>query len=149
VAKQSDLLTKSLETIVHQVDQFVPMTKEKGGKKEGAPAVDFQQDVDNLKKEMEHLKQLNVKLSQESGLGDPNQDEAIWKTPLQRKVIDKQLQDISKKMTADINQMHEVLQSAIQSLIKQSIKITSQKSTTPPEATPKPSTPEEQKEQKK
>lgn len=103
VAKHTHILTESLQKVCQDLESLAP---------------NLPMDIAPLKKGfeemMESIKQLQIKsleLKEESGLNAESSKEAIWKTPISKREIEKQIKDVTSKLSGDI--------SIIQQLIKQ------------------------------
>lgn len=95
VTKQTGILTNSLDKVFESL-----------GKLE---IQDSRDDLTTLKQQLEHLHELNQELFVESGLSEDNIKESIWKTPESRKILETQLQEMTKKMKADVVHLQELV----------------------------------------
>jgi regulator of replication initiation timing len=74
-----------------------------------APKEDLQKDLSDLKQQMDNLHKINKDLFFESGLNGENLLEPIWKTPAVQKEIQKQVNDISQKLSGDLKNIQDLL----------------------------------------
>lgn len=117
VTKQTGMFTQSLDHVCNVLSRF--MLQETP---EEELENSIQKDFLKLKHEMEHLHELNTKLVFESGLDKDNINEAIWKTPISQKIIQQQLEEISKKLSDDVVNIQDVLTKTMAELEKRTKK---------------------------
>lgn len=113
VTKQTGVLTQSLDHVYDVLSSIVPQERLKE-----EPQESFQDDLLKLKQEMEHLHELNTNLLFESGLDKDNLKEAIWKTPVSQKIIQQQIEEVSKKFSDEIGHMQDILKQAMDDIEK-------------------------------
>lgn len=119
VTKQTNLLADSFDKLVNQVKNLAPLIAPKA---DDAAAKGVQKEIARLAEEMEKLRDINKQLIEASGANDENQDETIWKSPSQRKEIQKQLEEVTAQMGGQIQQMQQVLAGAFGKLMADAMK---------------------------
>lgn len=95
ISKQTEALTKSLESIYQNINQMGNTS--------------LQKDLDDIQKEMDKLKKMDLEMHQEL---EGENKEAIWKTPLARRLMGSKLEEATKKMAEDISSIEETLKMA-------------------------------------
>lgn len=120
VTKQTNLLANSFDHLIEQVKQLLPLVHLKGGDE---TKKSFQGEINHLVEKLTHLHEINTKLIEASGANDENQIETLWKSPSHRKVIQRQIEEVSEKLSTEINQMRHALGDAVQKLYEKSAQI--------------------------
>ncbi len=124
VVNQTDKLTENLKVVLNQInhikplldqadqqakrlDQHNPLPKDLSlidrsphelVEEESSLYTDMQRLTTNLLR----LDEINKKLAFESGLDPANKEEAIWKTPSSRKIVEKEVSKLTEKMTEEM-----------------------------------------------
>lgn len=107
VTGQMVKLTASLDTVFEQVQQMEPLVsavKARAEEGEAPKAVlpDASKELEELRREMEHLQSLTDSLKAEAGLGQDSHKEAIWKSPSSQRILEKQVDMLNQQMSAGL-----------------------------------------------
>lgn len=103
VTKQTSQLTDSLENVLEQLMKVVPLITENPTDLQHT----LKSDLESLRADMDNLKAIGADMLNESGLNFEMPKEAIWKTPTSEEIIQKQIEEMSKKMNDQINSMKD------------------------------------------
>lgn len=117
VAQQTQKLTHSLELVLQQVQTVAPFI-DQVTKKPNSPPDTIKADLIGLQDQIKNLDQINKKLLYETGLDPANQQESIWKTPSNRKEIEKQIEEMAGLMTEEMNSLQRALVATVGILTK-------------------------------
>jgi antitoxin component YwqK of YwqJK toxin-antitoxin module len=112
ISKQTANLTAALDNLcdqVKKVSQLLPSGLPETGKLNSV----LNDEVDNLKLKMEKLHQMEGELLKHSSVKDNEGKELIWKTPTARRIMGKQIEEATKKMSEDIATIQEMLKTTI------------------------------------
>lgn len=109
LTQQTSKLTESLENIFQSLSGVAKNVKMEVNPYETT----IQQDIDQVQKEITHLHDLNKEMIFESGLDPENTMEQIWKTPSAQRGMESYLNDVTKKMTDDLNSIQNALSLAL------------------------------------
>lgn len=110
VALQTDVLTHSLENVLQQLNQVVPLVSKDttlGLKNDNTQ--DIQSELSLIQKEMEHLKKLGQNVLIESGVQAGEEKEQIWKTPSSKKEVEKMLGEATARMGDELGELMHLL----------------------------------------
>lgn len=95
IAQRTKDLTGSIEQIYGHFSQVTPQVEHAAGK-------DFAEEMNDLKEEMEKLREIHKRVEKQSEEASESAKEALWKTPDTKRILGKQLADVSEKMVEDI-----------------------------------------------
>ncbi len=115
VTKQTSLLTDSIEKVYEDMAKIVPLVKETQPQPGESTT---EEDFSKLKSALVHLRQLNDKILESTGINAPDGQEAIWKSPSARRGMEKQINEMTQKMQDDLKTIQEALGLAIGLLAK-------------------------------
>lgn len=102
VSKHSQSLTGSLELVCEQLHAIAPLVSSKDNY--------LQEDFEKLKDSLNLLHQLSDKMMAETGMQKDFIKEPIWKSPNVQREIEKQLEEITKKLSNDIDIIQQITQ---------------------------------------
>lgn len=117
VTKQTDHLTDSLEQVFTQLNELIPNFAESESQQKNIN--NLTDDLQNLEKEMEHLRNINQELLKESRMSAEDLTEPIWKSPSSQREINRQLKEMSQQLTEQIGQIHESLSETLEKWLKE------------------------------
>ncbi len=95
IAQRTKNLTGSIEQIYGHFNQVTPQIEE-------ASQNSFSEEMKELKEEMDNLRELHKRVEKQSEEATESAKEALWKTPDTKRILGKQLADVSEKMVEDI-----------------------------------------------
>lgn len=108
VSKQANVLTDSLENMFNQLNSLSPQIQTIF-QKSPEPSLNIEDDLAQLKIEMENLKKISEKMKAQSEATSLDTKEALWKTPESRRLLGKQIQEATKGMAQNIREAQEAL----------------------------------------
>jgi hypothetical protein len=108
VSKQAHVLTNSLENIFNQLYSMSPQIQ-MALQKISEPSFDIDNDLAQLKEEIENLKKISEKVKVQSEATSSDTKEALWKTPESQRLLGKQIQETTKEMAQNIKAAQEAL----------------------------------------
>lgn len=108
VKKQTKALTGSLETIFREVANLATQAK----------TIDLSDDMQVLHEEMENLKKISAAMQEKTEAVTPETAETLWKTPETKRLLGKQLQEATRKMTDDITALEEAIKITLELMLK-------------------------------
>ncbi|MGA8164024.1 MAG: 6-hydroxymethylpterin diphosphokinase MptE-like protein [Waddliaceae bacterium] len=113
VSKQTGTLTKAINEVFEQVKVVAPKLSERRQpiRQEGSPSPDLKQDLSEVKREMEKLKELHLELKNTTEMTSGNMKEMLWRTPETGRLLGKQLEEATKKMVQDVEAIEELIRS--------------------------------------
>lgn len=103
VAYQADLLTKSLDVVNEELRKITPLMQPSSSDEE------MKQDFNKLDTLLKQLHSLNKDFLFESGIQGDNPEEAIWKTPTIQREMEKKLQQMTEKLSQDLQNIQKIV----------------------------------------
>jgi antitoxin component YwqK of YwqJK toxin-antitoxin module len=110
VKDETNTLTDSLENVYKEVESMTTgLSNFMSEKAPDAKPIDFSEDMEELKKELENLKAMNVEMNEEANSVSKETAEALWKTPEAKRLMGQQIQNATQKMAEDIQSLEEIM----------------------------------------
>ncbi|MBA3957526.1 MAG: motility associated factor glycosyltransferase family protein [Parachlamydiaceae bacterium] len=110
VAKQTALLTDSLENVFNGLDKIAPLLfPQQKDIQEG-----LKKDLGTLRAEIKHMEAMHNELLEYSGVKGDDSLEPIWKSPTARRELQAQLEEMTKKLTREIGTIQNIVSLAVE-----------------------------------
>lgn len=113
VAKQSQILTQSLEKVLKGLSNLAPILFPEAKERD-----QLQQELQNLEKQILHLEEMHTEMLEQTLLKPETVNELIWKTPTVQTNIQKYLEESTKKLKKDIESIQMIVAKAAKEIKK-------------------------------
>lgn len=117
-------LTTSLSDMVNKLSELTPLFSEKIRNEDVFTPVDqkpsesdFSQELEKLKKEMDHLHSLDGMIKSHLSDNDNDPKEAIWKNPSSRKQLKDQFEAIQEQINQEMEKIQKGIKTVVSSLL--------------------------------
>lgn len=104
VTKQTTKLTETLGEVYSRFTKAAPMIQNSIDDQE-KDKLNLKDDLEELQREMEHLRSLSKELNVESGINAENPMEALWKSVSTQRDMEKKLENLNKEMSEELNKL--------------------------------------------
>lgn len=118
IIDQTSSLTNSLETVFKEFELMTTLVLNK--KTESAPphGPDMSEELEEIKQELNHLQAIHQEILSEHGPISKEAIETIWKTPQVKRLLGKQIEEMTGKMADDAKELEDAMHLLIEFLAK-------------------------------